>query len=447
MSQENGFRRLPGVVILSFAAIAWVAIFWLGDGEIGISAVLLLVGAVLVNLFDDRRVVPRWYFVLMAAGLAIDGPRTTAMIAVAGFVLPLAEIRRGISRIGTRLLDTTAPELLGILTAVLSLAVFMQNATPPPVVVAIGGMLATGAWIAGARYLNGIRGSAAMDRAVLSEALIVTAVATATALFDDTGVVPAFLLLALVISLAGSVGSWWRPTLAPGTYLIEMITAIEGLVYGMDGRGERVGMLSREIASDLKESPRVIDAAERTGRVLSIFNLHEPQSVICRNGRLDVEERANIRRAPVAVATLLEDEGFDPMITDSLRRVREALDGTGYPDGEEEAQIPLIARIVHVAEAFDAMTTGRPYREPIDEDEALRVLTEHASRAFDPVVIRSLFRVRGKPMPSFDADETTPQIHSEEDDVEGEAVVHHEQPSLLMEDEESEPVTEHGSEE
>jgi two-component system cell cycle response regulator len=75
-----------------------------------------------------------------------------------------------------------------------------------------------------------------------------------------------------------------------------------------------------------------------------------------------------------------------------IRSSHERVDGHGYPDGLSGGDIPLGARIIAVCDAFDAMTSERPYRGPTDVDAALTELKRHAGTQFDPVVVEAFCR-------------------------------------------------------
>jgi response regulator RpfG family c-di-GMP phosphodiesterase len=83
-----------------------------------------------------------------------------------------------------------------------------------------------------------------------------------------------------------------------------------------------------------------------------------------------------------------------------VRSSHERWDGTGYPDGLSGDEIPLGARVVAVCDAFDAMTTERPYREPVTETDAVEELRRCAGTQFDPMVVDAFCRVMARERPA-----------------------------------------------
>ncbi|HMB70146.1 MAG TPA: HD domain-containing phosphohydrolase [bacterium] len=104
-------------------------------------------------------------------------------------------------------------------------------------------------------------------------------------------------------------------------------------------------------------------------------------------------DRALIRMHPEEGARVLRSIEFLPDVFDIILAHHEEPDGTGYPRGLRDAGIPLGARILGVVDAYDALRTGRPYREPVAGDEALDELRKHAGRQFDADVVEALVRV------------------------------------------------------
>lgn len=106
--------------------------------------------------------------------------------------------------------------------------------------------------------------------------------------------------------------------------------------------------------------------------------------------KLDPSEDSLMRQHPVLSADIMQPIELLEEAAEIVRHHHEHYDGSGYPEGRRAEEIPLGSRVILVADAFDAMTTDRPYRRGRSTPEALRVLKEHAGRQFDPVVVRSL---------------------------------------------------------
>ena len=104
-------------------------------------------------------------------------------------------------------------------------------------------------------------------------------------------------------------------------------------------------------------------------------------------GKLTGEEFAVIKEHPEIGRRILEGvHGFTPYLG-AVALHHENWDGTGYPLGQRELETPLAARIIHVADAYDAMTTDRPYRRGMSHQQALAVIHEFSGRQFDPQVV------------------------------------------------------------
>jgi HD-GYP domain-containing protein (c-di-GMP phosphodiesterase class II) len=83
-----------------------------------------------------------------------------------------------------------------------------------------------------------------------------------------------------------------------------------------------------------------------------------------------------------------------------VRSEHEKYDGTGYPNGLKKHNIPVGARIIAVADAYDAMTTYRPYRKALSKKEAIRRLKENAGSQFDPRIVKAFFKAIRRCKPS-----------------------------------------------
>ena len=99
-----------------------------------------------------------------------------------------------------------------------------------------------------------------------------------------------------------------------------------------------------------------------------------------------------MKEHPVISEFILSDVGLHPIVLQVARSSHERIDGAGYPDGKAGDDIPLPARIVLVADAFDALTSDRPYRLGRSIPEAVEELRTHAGTQFCPVVIEAMER-------------------------------------------------------
>ena len=121
----------------------------------------------------------------------------------------------------------------------------------------------------------------------------------------------------------------------------------------------------------------------RTAAALhDVGKLHTPREILNKPGRLTDEEFAVIRRHPGDGADMSTSVG-DPVITAMIRHHHERLDGAGYPAGLAGEAIPLGARIIAVADTFDAMTSNRAYRRASSHKRALDVLRAEAGKQLD----------------------------------------------------------------
>jgi HD-GYP domain-containing protein (c-di-GMP phosphodiesterase class II) len=133
-----------------------------------------------------------------------------------------------------------------------------------------------------------------------------------------------------------------------------------------------------------------LDCVRRAGLVHDIGKVVIPDRILQKEGTLTDDEFRLVRMHPVLGASIL---GRMPGMEDLVAAVlyhHESWDGSGYPDGISEEDIPTESRMILVADAFDAMTTQRPYGAVLSPDEALAELSLHASRQFDPLFVAAL---------------------------------------------------------
>ena len=161
--------------------------------------------------------------------------------------------------------------------------------------------------------------------------------------------------------------------------LSALLEARDSFTYG---HSQRVTRHAERIATELGLSPAEV-AQVRTAAVLhDVGKLHTPREILNKPGRLTDEEFAVIRNHPGDGGNMSTSVG-DPVITAMIRHHHERLDGAGYPDGLSGEAIPLGARIIAVADTFDAMTSNRAYRRAASHKRAFDVLRAEAGKQLD----------------------------------------------------------------
>jgi len=155
------------------------------------------------------------------------------------------------------------------------------------------------------------------------------------------------------------------------------------------GHSERVTTYAVVLANAMKLPAGDLDVLRRAGMLHDIGKVGVPDHVLLKPGPLDAGERAIIESHVTIGYEMLREL---PFLRDALPAIRghhERWDGKGYPDRLAGEGIHLYARIMTVADSFDAMTSARPYRAAMPPDEAARRLRADAGTQFDPAVVRA----------------------------------------------------------
>lgn len=155
----------------------------------------------------------------------------------------------------------------------------------------------------------------------------------------------------------------------------------------------RVAEYSRLVATDLGLSAAAIGHVEQAALLHDIGKVGVPDSVLFKNCPLDADDWTLIRTHPQIGAQLIADIPGMRDVYPSVLHHHEHVDGSGYPDGLKGDEIPLGARIIAVADAFDAMTTDRPYRRGLDSAAAIQELQRGAGTHFDKRCLRTFVRL------------------------------------------------------
>ncbi len=175
--------------------------------------------------------------------------------------------------------------------------------------------------------------------------------------------------------------------------LLGLANALEAKDVYTRGHSERVGTWSRRLGAALGLPAGEIDTIMQAGLLHDIGKIGVPESVLRKRGVLDPDEWALMRQHPVIGAQIVAPFEFFAGGALVIRHHHERWDGSGYPDGLAAGAIPFGARIVAVADVFDALTSERPYRMALGVDAALAYLATEAERTLDPDVVAALLGV------------------------------------------------------
>lgn len=164
----------------------------------------------------------------------------------------------------------------------------------------------------------------------------------------------------------------------------EVVMAFELRDPNMADHARKVQRYAVLLAEEMGLAERVVKRIEVAAMLHDIGMLALPDAVMMKPGELNPVDLANIRRHPLLGVRMMERMEFLEQEIPAVRYHHERYDGKGYPEGISGAAIPLTARILAVAEAFDALTSRRAHRDALDAAEALQELRKGAGNQFDP---------------------------------------------------------------
>jgi HD-GYP domain-containing protein (c-di-GMP phosphodiesterase class II) len=154
------------------------------------------------------------------------------------------------------------------------------------------------------------------------------------------------------------------------------------------GHSQRVQLISVDIGRVMRRSEKELEALEWGGLLHDIGKIGVPDSVLDKPDRLTREERAKMNLHPVIGANIIAPVTKLAPELPIIRHHHEWYNGSGYPDRLMGDEIPVLARILHVADAFEAMTAARPYRmTPLTSAQAMAELRKFAGVQFDPEIV------------------------------------------------------------
>jgi diguanylate cyclase (GGDEF)-like protein/putative nucleotidyltransferase with HDIG domain len=156
-----------------------------------------------------------------------------------------------------------------------------------------------------------------------------------------------------------------------------------------------VADLAVSIATEMGWQPDMLGMLRMAATLHDIGKVTVPDEILCKPGKLTAEEFEQMKGHSVAGAELVSRiEGLETIVA-WIRHSHESFDGSGYPDGLRGEAIPQASRIILVADAFDAITSTRPYREGLSAAHACKELRRHAGSQFDPACVEALLECLG----------------------------------------------------
>ena len=175
--------------------------------------------------------------------------------------------------------------------------------------------------------------------------------------------------------------------------LAALCTALDIRDRETEGHSRRVAELACAIAREMGLSEDELTHLFRGGLLHDVGKIGIPDAVLHKREPLTEEEWQLMRQHPLLGARILQDIDFLAQAVDVVLFHQERYDGEGYPYGLRGSEIPLLARIFAVADAYDAMTSHRPYREAMSHEEAVAEIVRHSGTQFDPEVVQAFLRV------------------------------------------------------
>ena len=169
--------------------------------------------------------------------------------------------------------------------------------------------------------------------------------------------------------------------------LLSLTRSVDAKSRWTAGHSDRVAELSDMLANELDLDQKLKDEIHMGALLHDIGKMGVPEAILDKPGPLSSEEFDIIKSHPEKGYTILKDVPDFDVIRQITRHHHEKWDGTGYPMGLAGKEIPLTARIITIADVFDAITEDRPYRKGFSIKETTDFLKEERGKLFDPELL------------------------------------------------------------
>ena len=159
------------------------------------------------------------------------------------------------------------------------------------------------------------------------------------------------------------------------------------------GHSHRVGQIARAIAKELDWSDDEIELIDWGGMLHDVGKIGINDAILNKPGKLNEVEYKAIKLHPSIGAQIVKGISFLEPVVPYILEHHERYDGKGYPQGLAGEQISIKGRLLAVADAFDAMTTDRPYRKGMETESALKLIIKNVNSQFDPMIVKVFEKV------------------------------------------------------
>jgi len=178
---------------------------------------------------------------------------------------------------------------------------------------------------------------------------------------------------------------------------VNTIKAISGAVDARDpytaGHSSRVTKISLAIGKELGLSKDDLQNLEYATLFHDIGKIGVSDNILNKPGKLTADEFDLMRKHPLIGVRILQDIEFLEKSLPIIKHHHERVDGTGYPDGLSDSEIPFGARILAIADTFDAMITDRPYRKGVSEQKAIQEIIRNKGSQFDSELVDVFIKI------------------------------------------------------
>ncbi|MCL5745459.1 MAG: HD domain-containing protein, partial [Acidobacteria bacterium] len=176
--------------------------------------------------------------------------------------------------------------------------------------------------------------------------------------------------------------------------LFALARAVEMRDHHTGGHCERLALLSLALGLAMDLPADQLVALHRGGYLHDIGKVGMPDSILFKEGPLNEEEWVVMRSHPVKGVEICKPLSSLEPVLPIIRSHHEKWDGTGYPDRLKGEEIPLLARILQVADIYDALTSQRPYKAPLKPARALEIMRVEMERGWrDPTLMKVFFQL------------------------------------------------------